>query len=56
MFCDNVEATLFYVEIEPFAEVVVPNHQELDLIRKENLKGTQLITRSEFQPIGAVLT
>ncbi|MDZ7968797.1 MAG: hypothetical protein RM368_28260 [Nostoc sp. DedSLP03] len=28
---------------------------KLELIRKENLKGTQLITRSEFQRINAVL-
>ncbi|YAG11259.1 hypothetical protein NSTC745_00508 [Nostoc sp. DSM 114161] len=28
----------------------------LELIRKENFKGTQLITRSEFQRINAVLT
>jgi hypothetical protein len=28
----------------------------LELIRKENLKGTQLIARSKFQRISAVLT
>ncbi|MEH2079255.1 MAG: hypothetical protein V7K89_04345 [Nostoc sp.] len=28
----------------------------LELIRKENLKGTQLITRSKFQRISALLT
>ncbi|MDZ8066939.1 MAG: hypothetical protein RMY64_15165 [Nostoc sp. DedQUE08] len=33
---------------------IFPNF--LELIRKENLKDTQLIARSEFQRISAVLT